>query len=95
MLKAGLIGFGGITGAHLNGYKKLFEEKKVQLVCAYDIEPEAFKRKSQINISAGDNSNSEDIRTYTDLDEMLDNVIEEKIENEREKLLEYAHSKKL
>jgi len=73
MLKAGLIGFGGITGAHINGYKKLFEEKKVQLICAYDIEPDAFAKKLRINISSGDNSVSGDIRTYTNLDEMLAN----------------------
>ena len=71
MLKAGLIGFGGITGAHINGYKKLFEEKKVQLVCAYDVEPDAFVKKSQINIGSSDDSNEGNIRTYTDLDEML------------------------
>ena len=32
MLKACLIGFGGITGAHINGYKKLFEEKKIMFL---------------------------------------------------------------
>lgn len=73
MLKAGLIGFGGIVkGAHLPGYKALEAMGKVKLVAACDIRPEAFTEGVQLNIGGGEGG-AADIHTYTDLEEMLKN----------------------
>ena len=49
MLKAALVGFGGITGSHRAAYAKLEQEGKVKLVAACDINPEAFKKVITIN----------------------------------------------
>ncbi len=73
MLKAGLIGFGGITNVHKNGYKTLEKQGKVKLVCAYDVDPEAFTKKTAINIDASNSVQTNDIAFYTDLEEMLAN----------------------
>lgn len=71
MLKAGLIGYGGISKSHRMAYKKLEALGKVKLVCAYDIDPTAFDRKIEINIDSGTETVQEDYRFYTSLDEML------------------------
>ena len=71
MLKVGLIGFGGIAKAHRKAYANLEKLGKAQLVCAYDIDPEAFDRKIKINIDDGKADLEEHITFYTDLDEML------------------------
>ena len=70
MLKAALIGFGGIAKSHQNGYAKLEKDGKVKLVAAYDICKDAFEKKVKINI---DNNSCQELsfRCYTDLDEML------------------------
>ena len=73
MLNAGLIGFGGITNAHIQGYTTLEKFGKVRLVCAYDIEPDAFTKKKAINIEVSENTSDRAIHFYTDLDEMLAN----------------------
>ena len=73
MLKAGLIGFGGITNAHKAGYKRLEALEKVKLTCAYDIEPDAFAKKVTTNLDSGKSTRDADIHFYTDLDEMLQN----------------------
>ncbi|MBQ6825446.1 MAG: Gfo/Idh/MocA family oxidoreductase [Clostridia bacterium] len=72
MLKAAIIGFGGIAkGAHLPGYKTLEEMGKVKLVAACDICEEAFTKGAEINLASSDASDNEGIHTYTDLEEML------------------------
>ena len=72
MIKAALIGFGGIVkGAHLPGYKTLEAMGKVKLVAACDIRPEAFTEGVQLNIGGGSNDGFADLHTYTDLEEML------------------------
>jgi len=72
MLKAALIGFGGIVkGAHLPGYKALEAMGKVKLVAACDIRPEAFTEGVQLNIGGGEVDGGLSIHTYTDLEEML------------------------
>lgn len=71
MLKAGLIGFGGIAQAHKNGYALLEREGKVRLTCACDIRPETFSGKVEINLKLEDSAESSPIRFYEDLDEML------------------------
>ncbi len=72
MIKAALIGFGGIVkGAHLPGYKALEAMGKVKLVAACDIRPEAFGEGVQLNIGNGSSEGVGDIHTYTDLEEML------------------------
>ena len=72
MLKAALIGFGGIAKAHRKAYANLEKRGIARLVCAYDIDPGAFDRKVKINIDTGAVDLEEHIRFYTDLDEMLE-----------------------
>ena len=71
MLKAALIGFGGIAKAHRKAYAQLKREGKAELVCAYDIDPAAFERKVTINIDSEKVELDEQIHFYTDLDRML------------------------
>ena len=71
MLKAALIGFGGITTSHRRGYYNLEKEGKVKLVAAYDINPNAFKTRVAINLGDTSDPVGESINFYTDLDEML------------------------
>ena len=71
MLKAGLVGFGGIAKAHRKAFAKLEERGRAQLVCACDVDPEAFNKKIAINIDAEAVEFEEHINFYTDLDEML------------------------
>ncbi len=74
MIKAALLGFGGIVkGAHLPAYKALAEMGKVELVAACDIRPEAFTEGVQLNIGDGNSDGFSDLHTYTDLEEMLQN----------------------
>lgn len=73
MLKAGLIGFGGIAKAHRKAFAALKEQGRAELVCAYDIDPNAFDRKITINLDTSVSELEENIRFYTDLDEMLAN----------------------
>ena len=70
MLKAALIGFGGVVHAHKNGYLKLEQEEKVKLVAACDIRKEAFNQIVEINLK-NDVTQKADFRCYTDLEEML------------------------
>ena len=49
MLRAALIGFGGIAKAHRKAFAKLEEKGIATLVCAMDINPEAFNKKIIIN----------------------------------------------
>ena len=56
MLKVALVGVGGISGAHIPAWKNL---EGVELVALCDIRPEQMDRY-------------EDIRKYTDFDEMLE-----------------------
>ena len=57
MLKVGLVGVGNISGAHIPSWKKL---EGVSLVALCDIRPERMDKY-------------EDVRKYTDFDEMLEN----------------------
>ena len=57
MLKVGLIGVGGISGAHIPGWLALDD---VELVALCDVRPEQMEKYS-------------DIRHYTDFDDMLAN----------------------
>ena len=71
MLKAAIVGFGGIAQAHRKGYANLENQGKVTLTCACDIDPEAFTRKIEINIEDSTEMLEEHINFYTDIDEML------------------------
>ncbi len=72
MLKAAIIGFGGIAKSHRRGYANLKAAGKAQLVCACDVTPEAFTKKISTNIDGESCEIKEELRFYTDLDEMLD-----------------------
>ena len=71
MLKAAIIGFGSISRAHRKEYLKLEAEGKVKLTCAYDVDPEAFARVVKNNLENPSKALPENLRYYTDLDEML------------------------
>ena len=73
MLKAALIGFGGIAqAAHVPGYQSLEKKEKVQLVAACDINEKQFCKKMDINISSGIDNSELTIHQYTSLEEMLE-----------------------
>lgn len=70
MLKAVIIGFGGIAqAAHVPGWKTLGEKGLGRLVAVYDVDPAQFTKKQEINIGSG--GGNIDVPAYTDLDEML------------------------
>lgn len=72
MLKAALIGFGGIAqAAHVPAYRHLQEQGKVQLVAVCDIDPQRFTKAMEINIGGSQDNSSMDYRQYTDWEEML------------------------
>ena len=71
MLRAALIGFGGIAKAHRKAFAKLEERGIATLVCAHDVNPDAFSKKISINIDSEAVSLDEHINFYTDLDEMF------------------------
>ena len=71
MLNAALIGFGGIAKSHRRAFKKLEELGRAKLVCAYDVNPEAFTKNVTINNENSDEIMDEHIAFYTDLDEMI------------------------
>ena len=74
MIRAAMIGFGGIAQSHKNSYLSL--EKRgipVKLVAICDIDPKAFERRMKINIDTGESTLGGDFHTYTDLEEMLAN----------------------
>lgn len=58
MLRVGLIGNGGIAGAHRKSYARLTDRVSLEACC--DIRPERFEMLDQ-----------EKVRCYTDIDEML------------------------
>ncbi len=71
MLKAGIIGFGGIAKAHRSAYANLEKRGVARLVCACDIDPEAFHRTVTINLESGPSVMEEHLHFYTELEEML------------------------
>ncbi|MBQ8140971.1 MAG: Gfo/Idh/MocA family oxidoreductase [Clostridia bacterium] len=71
MIKSVLIGFGGIAQAHRSGYSKLAKDGKIKLVAAYDICPERFEGNIEINLGKAEINENENIKFYTDLEEML------------------------
>ena len=73
MLRAGLVGFGGIALSHRRAFANLEAKGRAKLVCACDIDPRAFERKITINIDNGAKDFEEHVNFYTDLEEMLKN----------------------
>lgn len=75
MLKAGLVGLGGMGRGHLDIYLRLMREKfPVQLVALCDIDPDKFKNfESTLNLKGmgEDTYNFSDFHLYTKVDEML------------------------
>jgi predicted dehydrogenase len=72
MLKAVIIGYGGIAqAAHIPAYEELEKRGVAKLAAVYDVDPAQFTKKQEINIGAGCETPLE-IPTYTDLDEMLE-----------------------
>lgn len=75
MVRAGLIGIGGMGGGHLNNLLRFSEEGEIiQLAAVCDIRPERFENKQQdFNIDLGEaKTDYHDYRCYTDYEEMID-----------------------
>ncbi len=75
MVRVAIVGFGGIARTHYKSYNKLIEQGvPVKLVAVCDVDPERFVRKIGINL-ADDKNNAltDDIRKYTNADELLKN----------------------
>lgn len=69
MLKAGVIGFGGLGHVHATAYAKRTD---VQLVAVADIDPERLTGKSvEINLGEGQSFDTRSVRTYRSGDMML------------------------
>ena len=74
MLKAGLYGFGGIAKIHKKAYEILAAEGvPVELTSACDVTPEKFTEDTKINISIDSAVDSTIIRSYTSIEDMLEN----------------------
>ena len=74
MIRVAMIGFGGIAQSHKKAYINLENQGlDVKLVAICDTDPEAFKRRIKINIDTGEATLGGDFKTYTDLEEMLNN----------------------
>ena len=71
MLNVGLIGFGSISRVHRKAYADLEKLGVARLVCAYDVEAGAFTKNVLNNLDTTAEKIEENIRFYTDLDEML------------------------
>ncbi len=75
MVKAGIIGLGGMGTGHLNNLIRFSKEGDViKLIAACDIRPEAFEKKEQeFNIDLGESDDSyKDYQCYTDYEEMIE-----------------------
>lgn len=72
MLKAAIIGFGGIARVHAQSYFELEKQGKVKLCAAYDVNEQSFTKKTDINISTDEKSDFT-FNCYTELEEMLKN----------------------
>lgn len=74
MIKAAIIGFGGIAkAAHMPGYARLEKEGKIKLVAVCDIDPKRFEGKMEINIGGSNTSVNNEVKKYNDWREMLKN----------------------
>lgn len=72
MVKAALLGFGGIAqSAHVPAYRHLEKQGKVKLVAACDIDPKRFSGGMAINIGKADAEAGKGLAFYTELEEML------------------------
>ena len=52
MLRAALIGFGGIAKSHRKAFANPEKQGIATLVCAHDVNPEEFNKKISINIDS-------------------------------------------
>lgn len=74
ILRAGLVGLGGMGRGHLNNYNKLSAEGDlVKIVAVCDIDPEKFKgAKIDFNLEEGKgNADIAGLNCYIDMDEMI------------------------
>lgn len=71
MIKVGIVGVGGIAGAHLNGYASLTEQARIVALCDKDPERASGKgRTIAINVSEGGSVTSA-VRLYLDYREFV------------------------
>ena len=72
MIKVAIIGFGGISKVHYNGYLALKAENvPVELVAVCDVNPERFDIPIKTNLDVTPQPLAANIRTYTDVNELL------------------------
>ena len=71
MLRAAIIGHGEISKAHRKAFWELEKSGKAKLVCACDIDPDAFERNKMTERDIKDSEFTENIGHYTELEKML------------------------
>lgn len=72
MLKAAILGYGGIARAHRKGYEHLAEQgAPVELVALCDINPKQFEKIIAINLESEETKEQKKLNCYTDFEEML------------------------
>lgn len=72
-IKVAIVGFGGISRAHNNGYAKLVSEGfpvKVTAIC--DKDPERIKKATEINLGGGASPIPETAEIFYDIDELIE-----------------------
>ena len=73
-VKVAIVGFGGIARAHYTSYRNLSEGgMPVRVVAVFDKNAEQFNRNAVINLGGVNVMLSDDVHTYTDVDELLRN----------------------
>ncbi len=71
-IRVAIIGFGGIARTHYTAYRRLSEEGvPLRVVAVADRNAAQFKNTSSINLGSVNAALSEDVHTYTDVDELL------------------------
>ncbi len=74
MTKVAMIGFGGIAqSVHLPAHLKLEQEGRSKLVAVCDVDHNRFEKAMEINIGGSELKLGDDVKRYTDWQEMLDN----------------------
>ena len=73
-VRVAIIGFGGIARSHLKGYQILASEgEPIKLVAVCDINPNQFTALVNINNATDEGGLSDEIHTYTSVDELIAN----------------------
>ncbi len=71
-IRVAIVGFGGIARTHYTAYCRLAERgEAIRVVAVVDRNAAQFKSTATINLGGENLALSEDVHTYTDVDELL------------------------